>query len=75
MDSVFVRRILGIPHGEIKQIFSSLQVLSLSLSLINCGRELAYAINWEALHTLKLRNCPGCVEFLEAVIFQESQSI
>lgn len=62
----FVRRILAIPPGGRKGMFSALQLLSLSgVSLIDFPEEITEAFDFKTLRSLKLRLCPGWDDFLQ----------
>lgn len=64
----FARRILALPPGGRKGMFSALQVLSLSaVSLTSFPEEIAEAFDFSSLRSLKLRLCPGWDDFLQHV--------
>jgi hypothetical protein len=65
-DSLFARDILELNPGSATRKFPALRVLSLSnISFKPSATEIAHALEFALLSTLKLRFCPGWEEFLE----------
>lgn len=68
-NNFFSQRVLNIHRGDRKVIFSSLENLDLSaVSFYHAGMEMAYAFNVERLKSLKLRNCPGSLDWLRMIL-------
>ncbi|PWY74592.1 hypothetical protein BO94DRAFT_524537 [Aspergillus sclerotioniger CBS 115572] len=68
-DNFFSQRVLNIHPGDQKVIFSSLENLHLSaVSFEHTDMEMAYAFNVEHLKSLKLRNCPGSLDWLRRLL-------
>jgi hypothetical protein len=59
-NNFFARDILELPPGGTKQVFSALQILSLSaVSFSSAEENIASAFDFSSLRSLKLRFCPG----------------
>ncbi|KAJ5573848.1 uncharacterized protein N7459_008275 [Penicillium hispanicum] len=68
-DNFFSQRVLDIHPQDHKVIFLSLESLHLSaVSFSHTAMEMAYAFNIERLRSLKLRNCPGSLDWLQVIL-------
>ncbi|CRG92745.1 hypothetical protein PISL3812_09812 [Talaromyces islandicus] len=68
-DNFFSERVLNIHPRDRKVTFSSLENLHLSaVSFYHAAMEMAHAFNIERLNSLKLRNCPGSLHWLQMIL-------
>lgn len=68
-DNFFSQRVLNVQPHDKKILFSSLKHLHLSaVSFEHTGMEMAYAFNVGQLKSLKLRNCPGGLNWLRVIL-------
>ncbi|KAJ5194676.1 uncharacterized protein N7498_008114 [Penicillium cinerascens] len=68
-DNFFSQKVLNVHPRDQNVIFVSLENLQLSaVSFYHTGIEMAYAYNIESLKTLKLRNCPGSLDWLRMIL-------
>ncbi|OOF96530.1 hypothetical protein ASPCADRAFT_167416 [Aspergillus carbonarius ITEM 5010] len=68
-DNFFSQKVLNIHPGDRKVIFPSLGNLYLSaVSFDYTDMEMAHAFNIEHLKSLKLRNCPGSLDWLRRLL-------
>lgn len=67
-DNFFAQRVLNVQPGDQRIVFPSLKSLHLSaVSFYHTGMEMIYAFNIEHLKSLKLRNCPGSLDWLQLI--------
>ncbi|RAL03401.1 uncharacterized protein BO80DRAFT_376327 [Aspergillus ibericus CBS 121593] len=67
-DNFFSQRVLNLHPGAKKIILSSLENLHLSaVSFKHTDMEMAHAFNIEHLKSLKLRNCPGSLDWVRRI--------
>ncbi|KAJ5146605.1 uncharacterized protein N7515_001169 [Penicillium bovifimosum] len=68
-NNFFSERVLNVHPGDQKVVFLSLENLHLSaVSFYHTPMEMAHAFNIERLKSLKLRNCPGSLDWLQMIL-------
>ncbi|PYI34180.1 hypothetical protein BP00DRAFT_423472 [Aspergillus indologenus CBS 114.80] len=71
-DNFFARQVLNAQPGDETIRFRNLKHLHLSAVSFCCaGAEMLCSFNFRNLYTLKLRNCPGSLEWLQLVLSSE----
>ena len=65
----FAQKVLNVQPGDQKNVFLTLESLHLAVvSFYYAGMEMAYTFNVEILKSLKLRNCPGSLDWLQPIL-------
>jgi hypothetical protein len=71
-DNFFARKVLNAQSGNKRIVFQTLEHLHLSaISFNDAGAEMLCSFNFKNLNSLKLRNFPGSVDWLQLVLSSE----